>query len=802
MKYDGPINLATGMSAKSKTWKNEAYTWSKLVDRLSQEHKTTETFKEFIAATKVEQGKIKDVGGYVGGYLRNGRRKPENVVNRQVLTLDIDFAHMGFWEDFQMLFDNAAVLHATHKHCETSPRFRLLMPLSREASPDEYVATARQIAGTMGIDLFDNTTFETNRLMFWPSSPTDVDYYFEKQDGPWIDVDEILATYKDWKDSSLWPTADREFQKVKTAADKQQDPETKRGVIGYFCRTYTITEVIEKFLADVYIAAGEGRYTYTKGSAAAGLILYDDKFAYSHHGTDPTGGKLCNAYDLVRIHKYGHLDTDQKPGAKPKSVIAMEDFIQADEEVKRIIASEKLEGAKYDFQDEYDPEPEAMEEDNSWMKELEVDGKAKYLSSATNINLILKNDIRLKGLFKQNDFDGKRYVFGTMPWRRIIKPEPAKNVDYSGVRNYIETIYGITGSLKIDDSLAVEFEKNRFHPVREYLDGLKWDKVERVDTLLIDYFGVEDKTYTREAMRKMLVGAVARIYRPGIKFDLVLTLVGKTQGSGKSSFFRALGRDWFSDSFSGVNGKEAYEQLQGSWILEMAELKGLRKSDIESVKHFISKQEDSFRPAYARVVETFLRQCVFVATTNEMEFLRDPSGNRRFMPVDVHGVKLTNNPGLMEFIQSPEVIAQVWAEAVELYRKGETLYLSPEAEATAEDEQRKHSEADERRGLIEAYLDRLIPKGWDELNLYERRDALNDPLAAKDKETYPRRYVCVAEIWCECLSRDKKDMDRYKTREINEILRGLEGWTQSKSTRNFPIYGKQKYYEREEDSLQ
>src|SRR5574344_521156 len=329
VKFDGDLSLAIGMSAKSKIWKNKKSQWSELVTRLKETNRTTETLKEFISATKEEQLKIKDVGGYVGGYLRNGRRKPENVVHRQLLTLDIDFAHKDFWEDYCLQFSNAAVLHATHKHCESSPRFRLIMPLSRECTPDEYVATARQIAGLMGIELFDKTTFETNRLMFSPSSPKDVDYYFQFQDGPWIDVDEILSSYSDWKDSSLWPTAERELQEVKDSAKKQEDPENKKGIVGAFCRTYSITEAISRFLEDIYIPTDiEDRFTYSKGTTAAGLIVYDDKFAYSHHGTDPCGGKLCNAFDLVRIHKFGHLDNEdsEETGAKLASYKAMEEF--------------------------------------------------------------------------------------------------------------------------------------------------------------------------------------------------------------------------------------------------------------------------------------------------------------------------------------------------------------------------------------------------------------------------------------------------------------------------------------------
>lgn len=583
MKYNGQIEIAIGLSAQTKIWKNQKWSWSEFVARLKEEHKTQETLKEFLAAPKEEQTRIKDVGGYVGGYLKNGRRKPESVVRRQLLTLDIDFAHRDFWDDYQMFFNNAAVLHGTHKHCETSPRYRLLVPLSRPCTPDEYVAVARRIAGILGIELFDRSTFETNRLMFWPSNPRDVDYYFKFQDGPWVNVDEVLDSYADWHDSSLWPTADREIDEVKDGAKKQEDPSLKKGIIGAFCRTYTITDVIEKFLSDIYVGTAiPGRYTYAKGTTAAGLIVYDDKFAYSHHGTDPCGGKLCNAFDLVRIHKFGHLDADNERGTTPKSFVAMEDFARADKAVKKIIASENLQDAKYDFAEEYEdsgPDNENLE----WMQELEVDPKGGYKPIAQNLNLIFSHDTRLRNLFKQNDFDGKKYVFGTLPWRRVPSPEPVKNVDFAGVRNYIEIIYGIAAANKIEDSLELEFEKNHYHPVLDYLRALDWDGTPRVDTLLIRYFGAEDTAYTREAIRKTLVGAVARVFNPGCKFDLVLTLISPTQGTGKSSFFKALGRRWFSDTFLTVQGKDSFEQLQGTWIMEMAELAGLKKADIESI---------------------------------------------------------------------------------------------------------------------------------------------------------------------------------------------------------------------------
>lgn len=786
MKFDGTIDIATGASAGSLVWKNKKIRWSELVEKLSKENRTNETFKEFISYNKKEQGKIKDVGGYVGGYVRNGRRKRENIVHRQILTLDIDFAHLGFWDDFLMQFSNAAAIHGTHKHHSESPRYRLIIPLARECSPDEYEAVARQIAGVMGIDLFDNTTFQVHRLMFWPSNPSDIEYYFEYQDGPWVDPEEILATYIDWKDSALWPTADKAFEDVKNLGKKQQNPEDKKGIVGAFCRSYGICEVISAFLPEEYVSAGEDRYTYVNGSTAGGLIVYDNLFAFSHHGTDPCSGKLCNSFDLVRIHKFGHLDSssDYKT-QKRKSYTAMEDFARDDRIVKKLIATENIAEANYDFADDIELE----EEDTNWMEELETDNKSKYLSTASNINLILANDMRLKKLFKYNEFDAKRYVFNHVPWRKILEPEPMKNVDYSGVRNYIESIYGIVGNIKIDDSLSLEFEKHSFHPVRDYLNSLKWDGKERVDRLLIDYFGVEDTLYTREAIRKTLVGAVGRIFVPGIKFDLVLSITGE-QGCGKSTFISKLGKKWFSDTFMTVQGKEALEQIQGSWIIEMAELAGLRKAEVEPIKHFISKQEDNFRPAYARTPETFKRQCIFIVTTNNRNFLKDPTGNRRFIPVDVDIKNATKS--IFNGLEGE--VDQIWAEATEVFNNGGKLYMSKEAESLAKIEQKGHSENDERRGIVEKYINTLLPINWEDLDIHQRRDFLNDPLSSKG--VFEKDYVCVAEIWCECLGKDKENMDRYKTRDLNDILKSLDNWDQSKSTKNFSLYGKQKYYTR------
>lgn len=787
---DITLNIAMALSSNSKVWKNRKIQWSNFLDKISKPVITNETYTQFIKATKAEQGKIKDVGGYIGATLLNGRRKKEAVQNKQLITLDIDFSYNDFWWDFTMLYDCAACIHSTHKSSKVKPRHRLIIPLDREISAEEYEPIARRIASNMNIELFDQSTFETNRLMFWPSISSDAEYYFEYQDGPILSADEVLSTYNNWQDISEWPHSSAQSNEISQKAKKQEDPCDKKGIIGVFCRAYTIQEVIEEFLPHIYEKVGENRYTYLKGSTAAGAVVYEDKFLYSNHGTDPAGGRLCNAFDLVRIHLFGEKDIDgnYKNDKDRPSFKAMEKFASEDKHTKILLAKEKFEQAKEEFESPIELDDNY---DNSWTSELKVNTKGEYENSATNINLILKNDQILKDAFILNTFDNRRYITKDMPWRKLeIKPDNVKDVDYSGVRNYIECIYGISSSLKIDDSLAVEVQKQSFHPIRKYIKSLHWDGKKRVDTLLIDYFGANDSDYSRATIRKALCAAVARVFEPGIKYDMVLILVGP-QGTYKSTFVRKLGMKWFSDTFTTMQGKEAYEQLQGAWIIEMAELSALKKSESENIKQYISKCEDTFRPAYSRTVEVFKRQCIFFGTTNNVDFLKDPTGNRRFNPVDVH---IDNATKSVPNDLTQDEVDQIWAEAYQIYLSGETLFFDSKISNEAKREQAKHSSTDERLGVIEEYLNKLLPDDWDKKDLYDRRTWLDDPLAKKG--TIEREYVCIAEIWCECLGKDKKDMTRYSTREINEMLKNLDEWEFISSTKHFEIYGKQKYFKR------
>ena len=792
---NGKLNIAVGKSRKEISWKNRETTWQELVTKFSQTHRTAETHAVYLSSKKPRQDEIKDIGGFVGGYLQGGRRKSGSVLNRQLLTLDLDFAPLDFWDDyFTMQYGEAAVLYSTHKHSTDNPRYRLVMPLSREVFVDEYQAIARKVAGNLGIELFDPSTFQPERLMYWPSTSKDGEYVFESQEGRWLDVDKVLAEYTDWTDSSEWPVSERVGGLVKRSMQKQGDPLEKTGVVGAFCRSYGIADAIDAYLNDVYeTCVDKNRYTYKEGSTSAGLVTYENKWAYSHHGTDPTSGKLCNAFDLVRIHKFGLKDEDVKegtPGNKLPSYIAMLDFASNDKEVKKQIGAEKIQEAMADFANTEEGEEMNMD----WMAEMEADRKGNYASSINNIYLVLKNSPDIKGRLVMDEFENRLIAVKNLPWRKVTpQSKDFSDDDEDCLAHYLENMQ--VPFTQLPRGLAKIRNEIRIHPVREYLNKQVWDGEERLDSLLIDYLGAEDSQYTRSVIRKTLIGAVARVFEPGMKFDTVLTLVGK-KGIYKSEILKRLFGDWFSDTMGDIHDKSGMENLRGVWGMEIAELDAFKRADQDAIKRFITSREDMYRPAYRKQVVRFPRQCVFIATTNKFDFLAE-ADERRFLPV----LCRVNEPTKNVWVDlTPFEIGQIWAEAVDAYQANESTDLNVEVKELAEKVREKHSMVDDREGLIDSYLETLLPHNWDEMDVYQRREFLRgDDLQVIG--TVKRAKVCAAEIWCEVMGGTTKDMTTNNTKFIHDTLKKNKQWEEAKSKRIFSVYGRQRAYERVKKSV-
>lgn len=787
LKHDGLLTIATGRSRKEMNWKNREMLWSELVDKLSSTIRTYETYEEYKKLSKSKKDEVKDVGGFVGGTLKEGRRKADNVVWRQIVTLDADFVKGDLWAGVETMFGYGCVMYSTHSHSPKAPRLRLVIPLKRAVTPDEYGAVSRRIAADLGIDFFDDTTYEPHRLMYWPSTSSDGEFIFKVLDEEWIDPDEILARYEDWRDSSYWPESSRTKEDRKRLAERQGDPKEKPGVVGAFCRTYSVVDVIEKFLQDVYSPCeNPNRYTYIPGSSAGGLVIYENgDFAYSHHGTDPISGKLCNAFDLVRLHKFGELDEEAKEGTpvnKLPSYLSMQKLAREDLEVKKTIASERMTSASEDFNEE------------DWQVNLEINNKGELKNTLTNIILILRHDPQLNSIFYNELREGVD-VEGDVPWKRL--KSGWNKTDEASLAGYIDLNYNLYAPGKLKEAvLKVAVERSR-HPVKEYLLNIpKWDGIKRVDTLLVKYLGAEDNIYTREATRKTLVAAVARTMNPGIKFDTVLVLNGP-QGIGKSTLFSKLGGKFFSDSLSisDMRDKTAAEKLQGYWILEIGELAGIRKIDEETLKSFLSRQDDKFRASYGYSVEDHPRQCIIVGTTNqEAGFLRDITGGRRFWPVKTPGdTKL--KPWDIDDVD------QIWAEVMEYYHKGESLVLSNEAEKIANAAQVDALESDDREGVVREYLDMLLPTNWDDMDLYARRSFIRgDEFSDNVIGTVRREQVCTMEIWCELFGKEATAMRKIDSYEINAIMRKIDGWEKytgnKQGNAKVPLYGIQRIYVR------
>ena len=785
LTYDKTIDVALGNSRKTKTWKNKKMQWSELLDRLANTTRTPETVAEYKAMGRNQQAEIKDCGGFVGGYCADGSRS--NVTARSLVCLDADFADAELWGDWGLLYGNAAAVYSTHKHTPEKQRLRLVVPLAREVTPEEYPAIGRRIAATLGIDKFDDSTYDNGRLMYWPSTSQDGEFFFDYLDAPLLEPDEVLSSYRDWKDISSWPMSSRVADIVKKSAQKQKDPLTKGGIVGAFCRAYTIQEAIEEYVPTYTPCDEPNRYTYTEGSTAAGVVVYDDKFTFSHHATDPASGQLCNAWDLVRLHQFHELDADCDPGthaiSRP-SYRAMAQLASEDKRVKAQIVSDRMTQAADDFGE--------LPEDTDWRSKLDVTPKGAINQTIDNVVIILTHDPKLAGRLALNEMEHNIITQSSLPWDKSKGPRQWNDADDSGLRYYLERTYGISSKDKIFDAVNNVAKQNAFHPVREYLDSCAWDGTPRVETLLVDYLGAEDNAYTRAVTRKALVAAVARIYRPGCKFDYMLTLRGR-QGLGKSALIAKLGGKWFSDTFATMQGKDAYEQVMGVWIVEVGELAGMRKAEAETIKQYISKQVDRFRPAYGRRLQEFPRQCIFIGTTNESQFLRDTTGNRRFWVVDT-----PNDPAKDMWDElTAETVALIWAEAVEMYKAGEPLYLSRELERVAREVQESYEEENPRAGIVAEYLDRLLPEGWDDLDIYSRRQWLETDAVG----TIQRKTVCTMEIWAEALGGNPDKLDRYAGKEIRDIMASLPGW-RHKGGKLLTIkpYGRQRYFERTVDA--
>lgn len=340
-----------------------------------------------------------------------------------------------------------------------------------------------------------------------------------------------------------------------------------------------------------------------------------------------------------------------------------------------------------------------------WRRGLLLTEKGAPRKDLANVLHVLGKHPDWDGVLAYNEFSERIVTLRTPPTREQdapAAPTAGEWTDADAVRTsaWFASAAGFAPSVQsVASAVIAAAERHLVHPVRDWLDGLAWDRVPRLDRFLSVYLGAEATPYTAAVGSRWMISGVARVYKPGCKADHVLVLEGP-QGIGKSSALRTLAGDgWFCDTGIEIGHKDSYQVLHGVWIYELSELASLRGREAERIKAFLSSTSDRYRPSYARLARDFPRQTIFAGSTNEATYLADPTGARRFWParcgrINLHALR-RDRP-------------QLWAEAVVRYRAGESWHLdAPSLVSMAVSVQDERTEHDDWIEIVEAWLQRL-----------------------------------------------------------------------------------------------
>lgn len=742
-----------------------------------------------IRSWMLKPASAKEAGNYVLGELRPTtvvhpgetakcgpqlHRRNFAVVTRSALTLDVDYPDEGFLERLTewLPAGTACIVHTTFSSTPSEPRYRLLLPLARPVAPDEYVIASKAVMQALGVGCFDKTTDQPVRYMFKPAArKPDWFEWHEYGDQP-LDPDPLLESFEEDLAGKDLP---------KPGANKR-DPFAIDGPVGAFNRVYQDDWqlLIERYELP-YEPDTADRWHLVGARSAAGMGVVAPGLVYSHHANDPAGGKACSAFDLVRLHLFGELDEDAKPGTpinRLPSSTAMVDLARQD---PRVLA--EFVGA------DFDEEMDEVTEEDSWKLHLRLTRAGQLVDCIENWDLVRKHD-PVFGLLYFNEMSMAVEVSGDLPWRTLDQGGPTfGSMDRAALAHHMERTYHLRPPRFLVDELVVTTAHKRYvSPVADYLRSLKWDGVERLEECLP---GVRPTAYTRMVARKCMVAAVARALDPGCKWDHSLVLFGE-EGLGKSWWIDKISRG-FSASLGPIGSKDTLLIMQRSWIMISDEGHSLRKADADVQKEFLTRTADVFRLPYERESIMHPRRCVIWGSTNDDVFLRRQEGNRRFLIV--HCEDEVNFAGITD-----EYVDQLWAEAMVLYQAGEALYLEGLEKLVARVEREQYVEEDALAGIVEHFLDTPIPNDWDTRSPDQRRMYLQDRADGMASGSARIMQVCSAQIWAEALGKRLGDHRRTDLLEINAVLKRIPGWRQLPGRHRVPNYGPQLVFERVTDA--
>lgn len=796
--------------------------------------RTKETMLEYQEGTKEFRDKAKDRGGFIMGTSLDNKREKLSVQTRNMITLDLDYCPPNILnvlrkKSFDKELPFRFFVYSTHSHTPSKPRLRVIIPVSRDMEIEEYEPIAIRVCSKIGIEYFDATTTQANRIMYFPSVSQDGEYVCELiGDDEYydLDADEILGEFFDVNNIEEWQRPHYIEGKKRERIEKgktSDSTKTKYRMVNSFNIEYSITDAIDTFLGDIYKRESQERYTFIGGESRNGLNILGHQYAFSFHGSDPAQGRLLNAFDIVRIHKFGKLDQENEQYVydnygKVSSFGAMSDWIKR--ELPNVMAhdpkiqeqKEKLEESLGDI---------GIEISTDWLDKL-IRGKGGDISKIPyNISVIVEHDPTLKDLFFYDTIK-QEICFEKAPfWDKDIKKgDGARDLDFSYIRNYLASPpYLLTGKDAIEDAVLVEAYKRKINYPKYFLSTLpEWDGVERVEDLFINLFGVKTNEFVREASKKWLTALVARIINPGVKFDYVISLLGSV-GIGKSTFGKSLiAIDWdgkmeniesanyfFSDKEIDLkNERDTIDGIRGICILELAEFdKFLNKYDKATLKSFITKTKDRFIPRYGKRTIDVPRSFVMLATSNEDKPISNPDDERRFMPFYC---TLPKHKALVfdQKYWNKDIRDQVLAEAMEYYHSGYQFSapFAPKLQRQWETLIGKASLDNDYFGIVQDYVENKFEKGlmsleFNEMKYHWRNKPDDDPTRRERRSEFS-----IKEIYCLALDKRIGDrMDFIIRKEIEQSLETLGFVKVDNRRKSFGAFGQQHYYKLDLETL-